>query len=107
MPATMSTTAKTLESLANREYKWGFVSDIEADTLQPGLDEDVVRLISAKKQEPEFLLDWRLRAYRHWLTMTEPRWPNVRYEPIDYQNIVYYSAPKSGKSGPKSLEEVA
>src|SRR5438132_4985990 len=94
----MSTTTRTLEALANREYKWGFVSDIEADTLPPGLNEDVVRLISAKKNEPRFMLDWRLRAYRHWATLersaAEPRWANVRYPSIDYQSIVYYSAPK-------------
>src|SRR5207245_639158 len=102
----MSTTAKTLEALANREYKWGFVSDIEADALPPGLTEDVVRAISAKKQEPEFMLEWRLRAYRHWLTMTEPAWANVHFPPIDYQSIIYYSAPKSKNDGPKSLDEV-
>ncbi len=110
MPATMSTTAKTLESLANREYKWGFVSDIEADTLQPGLDEDVIRLISAKKQEPEFMLEWRLRAYRHWVNMERtsgaPKWANVKHPPIDYQQIVYYSAPKRASEGPASLDQV-
>jgi Fe-S cluster assembly protein SufB len=103
----MAQASINLDELTQREYPYGFSSEIEADAAPRGLSEDVVRLISAKKQEPEFLLDWRLRAYRHWLTMIEPRWPNVRYEPIDYQNIVYYSAPKSGKSGPKSLEEVA
>jgi Fe-S cluster assembly protein SufB len=106
----MSTTAKTLEALANREYKWGFVSDIEADTIPPGLDEDVIRLISAKKREPEFMLEWRLRAYRHWIklerTAGEPRWANVKYPPIDYQKIVYYSAPKRAGEGPASLDEV-
>ena len=103
----MAQASINLDEITDREYPYGFSSDIEADAAPRGLNEDVIRLISAKKQEPEFLLDWRLRAYRHWLTMTEPRWPNVRYEPIDYQNIVYYSAPKSGKSGPKSLEDVA
>jgi Fe-S cluster assembly protein SufB len=106
----MSTTAKTLEALANREYKWGFVSDIEADALPPGLTEDVVRAISAKKKEPEFMLAWRLRAYRHWLKMErsagEPKWANVTYPPIDYQQIVYYSAPKRTSDGPASLDEV-
>src|SRR5213594_2584842 len=110
MPTAMSTTAKTLESLANREYKWGFVSDIEADTLQPGLDEDVIRLISAKKQEPEFMLEWRLRAYRHWVNMERtagaPKWANVKHPPIDYQQIVYYSAPKRASEGPASLDQV-
>jgi Fe-S cluster assembly protein SufB len=106
----MSTTAKTLEALANREYKWGFVSDIEADALPPGLTEDVVRAISAKKKDPEFMLKWRLRAYRHWLKMErsagEPKWANVTYPPIDYQQIVYYSAPKRTNDGPASLDDV-
>jgi Fe-S cluster assembly protein SufB len=106
----MSTTAKTLEALAGREYKWGFVSDIEADALPPGLTEDVVRAISAKKNEPEFMLEWRLRAFRHWLKMErsagEPKWANVTYPPIDYQQIVYYSAPKRTSDGPASLDEV-
>jgi Fe-S cluster assembly protein SufB len=106
----MSTTAKTLEALANREYKWGFVSDIEADSLPPGLTEDVVRAISAKKKEPEFMLEWRLRAYRHWQKMErsagEPKWANVTYPPIDYQQIVYYSAPRRTSDGPASLDEV-
>ena len=106
----MSSTAKTLEALANREYKWGFVSDIEADTLPPGLDEDVIRLISAKKAEPDFMLEWRLKAYRHWAAMERtagtPRWANVTYPPIDFQKIVYYSAPKREGTGPASLDEV-
>jgi Fe-S cluster assembly protein SufB len=106
----MSTTAKTLEALANREYKWGFVSDIEADALPPGLTEDVVHAISAKKKEPAFMLEWRLRAYRHWLKMErsagEPKWANVTYPPIDYQQIVYYSAPRRTADGPASLDEV-
>jgi Fe-S cluster assembly protein SufB len=106
----MSTTAKTLEALADREYKWGFVSDIEADALPPGLTEDVVRAISAKKNEPGFMLEWRLRAYRHWLKMErsagEPKWANVTYPPIDYQQIVYYSAPKRTSDRPASLDEV-
>jgi Fe-S cluster assembly protein SufB len=106
----MNTTAKKLENLAKREYKWGFVSDIEADALPPGLNEDVIRLISEKKKEPKFMLDWRLRAYRHWVQLDrsagEPRWANVTYPPIDYQQIVYYSAPKRKDDGPASLDEV-
>ena len=94
----MASTAKTIEELATRAYPYGFVTDVEADSTPPGLSEDVVRLISAKKNEPQFMLAWRLRAYRHWLTMErsagEPRWANVTYPPIDYQKIVYYSAPK-------------
>ena len=86
-----------VETLVNREYKWGFVTDIEADTIPKGLNEDVIRLISAKKGEPEFMLEWRLKAYRGWLKMDEPHWPNVVYPPIDYQNFIYYSAPKTTK----------
>ena len=85
----------SIESLVNKEYAYGFVTDIESDTIPRGLTEDTVRLISAKKQEPEWLLEWRLKAYRRWLTMTEPHWPNVTYAPIDYQGQAYYSAPKS------------
>ena len=88
------TTTPNIEELANRAYKYGFETEIEADSVPPGLSEDVIRLISKKKNEPEFMLEWRLKAYRHWLTMAEPKWPNVHYSPIDYQNIVYYSAPK-------------
>ena len=95
----------SVETLVNREYKWGFVTDIEADSLPPGLSEDVVRFISEKKGEPAFLLEWRLKAYRSWLKMTEPHWPNVKYAPIDYQSIVYYSAPKTQKPL-GSLDEV-
>ena len=102
----MGTPANELEVLATQDYKYGFVTDIEADSAPPGLSEDIVRWISAKKQEPEFMLKWRLKAFRHWTTMTEPTWHNVHYPPIDYQSIVYYSAPKSGKGGPKSLDEV-
>jgi len=105
----MSTTAKTVEALVNREYEWGFVTDIEADVIPAGLNEDVVRLISSKKGEPEFMLEWRLRAFRHWVKMGtaagEPTWANVTYPPIDYQSVVYYSAPKR-KVTPGSLEEV-
>jgi Fe-S cluster assembly protein SufB len=95
----------TIQELASREYKAGFVTDIEADTVPPGLNEDIVRLISAKKNEPEWLLEWRLKALRHWFTMKEPTWANVKYPPIDYQGSVYYSAPKR-KAAPKSLDEV-
>ena len=103
----MPTTAtQTIEQLATQDYKFGFVTDIEQDRLPPGLDEEVVRRISALKQEPEWLLEWRLGAFRHWLTMTEPTWANVHYPPIDYQAASYYSAPKSAKDKPKSLDEV-
>ena len=95
-----------IAALTNQEYKYGFYTDIEVDSVPPGLNEDIIRLISAKKGEPEFMLEWRLKAYRHWLTMSEPRWANVHYPPIDYQKIVYYSSPKSAKNRPKSLDEV-
>src|SRR5208282_6023094 len=102
----MPTATETIESLVKQEYKYGFVTDVEADSAPPGLNEDIVRLISAKKREPEFMLEWRLKAYRHWLTMKEPAWPHVHYPPIDYQKAVYYSAPKQKGEGPRSLEEV-
>jgi Fe-S cluster assembly protein SufB len=102
----MAADNRSLLEITNREYGAGFVTDIESETIPPGLNEDVVRLISAKKGEPEWLLEWRLKAYRHWTTMKEPTWQNVHYPPIDYQSIVYFSAPKSKKDGPKSLEEV-
>jgi Fe-S cluster assembly protein SufB len=102
----MSQTERDLESLVDRQYRHGFVTDIESDTVPPGLDEDVVRLISRKKGEPAFLTEWRLKALRHWLTMREPHWSHVRYPPIDYQAISYYSAPKVKTDGPKSLAEV-
>src|SRR5215813_12679361 len=102
----MPTEVDTIESLAQREYKWGFVTKIDEDSVPPGLSEDVVRLISSKKQEPAFMLEWRLKAYRHWLTMTEPEWANVHNPKINYQDIVYYSAPKQKKDAPKSLDEV-
>ncbi len=101
----MATETNQIEDLANREYKYGFVTDIEADAAPRGLSEDIIRLISAKKGEPAWLLEWRLKAYRHWLTMQEPTWPNVTYPPINYQDIIYYSAPKQ-KVRPKSLDEV-
>jgi Fe-S cluster assembly protein SufB len=99
------TNASVLE-ITNREYKAGFITDIESESIPPGLGEDVIRTISAKKNEPEWMLEWRLRAYRFWTTMKEPTWSNVHYPPIDYQSIVYYSAPRGKKDGPKSLEEV-
>ena len=99
----MSTPIDMIESLVSKEYKWGFVTDIEQDIVPRGLNEDVIRLISAKKEEPEWLLEWRLKAYRHWLTMKEPTWHNVHYPPIDYQNISYYAAPKEKL---QSLDEV-
>src|SRR5262249_59400241 len=94
----MSETTRAIEELASREYPYGFVTPVESDSAPPGLDEDIVRLISAKKNEPSFMLEWRLRAYRHWRTLeraaAEPRWANVRYPQIDYGKIIYYSAPK-------------
>src|SRR5579862_424499 len=102
----MSETVDQLEGLLARGYQHGFVTDIESETVPPGLDEDVVRLISRKKGEPEFLLQWRLKALRHWSKMSEPHWAHVRVAPIDYQAISYYSAPKAKTDGPKSLEDV-
>ncbi len=97
--------SSSVESLVNREYKYGFVTDIEADVAPKGLNEDIIRLISAKKQEPAFMLEWRLKAFRGWLKMTEPHWPNVTYPPIDYQDLRYYAAPKTQKPL-GSLDEV-
>ena len=102
----MATRTPEVEDFIGQTYKHGFVTEIDADTVPPGLDEDVIRLISRKKGEPAFLLEWRLEAYRHWLTMSEPRWAHVHHQPIDYQAISYFSAPKSKKDGPKSLDEV-
>src|SRR5438046_8444124 len=93
-------------SKIGQEYQYGFVTAIEEERVPKGLNEDIVRLISSKKNEPAWLLEWRLKAYRHWLTMKEPTWSNVRYPAIDYQNIIYYSSPKAQKDGPKSLEDV-
>src|SRR5574341_75059 len=105
----MSTSTSTIEALANREYKYGFVTDIEADTIPRGLNEDIIRMISAKKNEPPFMLEWRLEAYRYWAKLekaeAEPKWANITYGPIDYQDIVYYSAPKPKKTL-SSLDEV-
>jgi Fe-S cluster assembly protein SufB len=102
----MASTPVDLDELVGQKYRHGFVTDIDSDTVPPGLDEDVIRLISRKKGEPEFLLEWRLKAYRHWRTMAEPHWAHVKYPPIDYQAISYYSAPKANTDGPKSLADV-
>jgi len=101
----MSTATDTIEEFASKEYKYGFVSEIESDTVSVGLSEDVIRMISAKKSEPEWLLEWRLKAYRHWLTMEDPLWHNVKVTPVDYQKIAYFSAPKP-KKVLNSLDEV-
>jgi Fe-S cluster assembly protein SufB len=102
----MSTATETIESLVKQDYKYGFYTDVETDSAPPGLSEDTIRLISRRKKEPEWLTDWRLKAFRHWQTMQEPTWPKVHHEKINYQDIVYYSAPKKKGDGPKSLEEV-
>jgi Fe-S cluster assembly protein SufB len=102
----MSTATDTIESLVKQDYKYGFYTDVETESAPPGLSEDTIRLISRKKNEPEWLTDWRLKAFRHWQTMQEPTWPKVHHEKINYQDIVYYSAPKKKGDGPKSLEEV-
>jgi Fe-S cluster assembly protein SufB len=102
----MASNPKDINDLVGQGYRHGFVTDIESDTVPPGLNEDVIRLISRKKNEPEFLLEWRLKAYRHWLTMTPPDWAHLKIAPIDYQAISYYSAPKPKENAPKSLDEV-
>src|SRR3990170_8115735 len=106
----MKSANSSLEELAGREYKYGFITEIEADTVPRGLNEEIIRLISAKKNEPKFMLEWRLRAYRHWVKLekseAEPKWANVHYPPIDYQDLIYYSAPKTKAEGLRSLEEV-
>ena len=102
----MNTSVKELGDLVGREYKEGFVTDIESDTLPPGLDESVVRFLSANKSEPQFVLDWRLDAFRRWQEMDQPDWAHVHYAPIDYQGISYYSAPKRDEDRPQSLDEV-
>ena len=102
----MATEQKEITDLVKRKYEHGFVTDIEQEFVPPGLDEGVIRLISQKKGEPEFMTEWRLKAYRHWLTMKEPEWAHVRINPIDYQAISYYAAPKSQEDAPKSLDEV-
>ena len=102
----MSEANAQLDALLGGSYRHGFVTDIDADTVAPGLDESVVRLISRKKGEPQFMLDWRLRALAHWRTQRDPQWANVRHPPIDYQQISYYSAPRQKGDGPKSLADV-
>ena len=103
----MNSENEVIDQFVEQEYKWGFYTDVETDTLPPGLNEDVIRHISAKKEEPEWLLEWRLKAFDHWQALEEPRWSHVKYEPIDYQAISYYSAPGAkDKDRPKSLDEV-
>ncbi len=102
----MSTATETIEGLVKTEYKYGFYTDVETDSAPPGLNDDTIRLISHKKSEPDWLLEWRLKAFHHWLSMKEPTWPKVHHEIIDYQAISYYSAPKKRGDGPKSLDEV-
>jgi len=102
----MATSNREVEELIGRQYRHGFTTLVEADSLPPGLNEDIIGALSAKKQEPAFMLEWRLKAYRHWLTMKEPKWAHVHYPPVDFQSIIYYSAPKSQKDRPKSLDEV-
>jgi Fe-S cluster assembly protein SufB len=102
----MSSRPQDLDAIVGQKYRHGFITDIDADTVPPGLDESVITLISRKKNEPQFMLDWRLKAYRHWLTMQEPGWAHLRVGKIDYQAISYYSAPRSKTDGPQSLEEV-
>lgn len=99
-------TNKLIKEVVNKQYPYGFVTQIDSDTIPAGLNEDIIRLISAKKNEPEFMLNWRLQAFRHWQTLTPPEWAHVHYNPIDFQNIIYYSAPKTTHDGPKSIEEV-
>ena len=98
--------AQDLSALTGQAYKYGFVTDIESESVDPGLSEDVIRLISAKKKEPEWLLAWRLKAYQHWLTMTEPEWAHVHYTKPNYNEIVYYSAPKPKQAKYASMDEV-
>lgn len=102
----MSTATETIESLVKQEYKYGFVTDVETESAPPGLTEDTIRLISTKKKEPAWLLEYRLKAFRHWQTLKEPAWQFVKYPPVNFQDITYYSAPKQKTDGPKSLDEV-
>ena len=103
----MSTATDTIEEFVNKEYKYGFTTNVDTDTIPPGLSEDVVRLISQKKNEPKFMLDWRLKAYRHWLTMTEPNWQMAHYPPIDYRlRSITLPAPPKPKKVLNSLDEV-
>ena len=101
----MSTEVATIEQLTGKEYKYGFTTDIETDVAPKGLNEDIIRLISKKKNEPDFMMEWRLKAFRQWQKMTEPHWPNVHFPPIDYQDVIYYAAPKTPKKL-NSLDEV-
>jgi Fe-S cluster assembly protein SufB len=101
----VSPVSDDVRDLANQQYQYGFSTDLDTDTVPKGLSEDVIRLISSKKDEPQWLLEWRLRAYRHWITLEEPHWQNVHYGPIDYQDIIYYAAPKA-KPSLASLDEV-
>jgi len=105
MKVNMDDGLNTIEKTVSTDYKYGFTTDIESDEAPKGLSEDIVRFISAKKNEPEWMLEWRLKAYRHWLKMEQPKWANIKYGPIDYQDIIYYSAPKQ-KGNVKSLDEV-
>ncbi len=102
----MNTSPDNIERLVQGDYKYGFVTEVEADAVPPGLNEEIIRTISRKKEEPAFMLEWRLKAFRHWQTQKEPKWANIHYPPIDYQAIVYYSAPRRKTDGPKSLDEV-
>src|SRR3972149_2165150 len=105
----MSTATQTIEDLVTREYKYGFVTEIETDSIPRGLNENIIHLISEKKNEPDWMLDWRLKSYRHWAKLekaaAEPKWANIKYGPIDYQDMVYYSAPKP-KAKLNSLDEM-
>ena len=102
----MSTSTDTIDKVVKSEYKYGFYSDIETESAPPGLNEGIIRFISDKKKEPEWLLEWRLKAYRHWTTLQEPTWQKADYPKIDYQDIIYFAAPKSLADGPKSMDEV-
>ena len=102
----MSGETSTIDKMVEQKYQHGFVTDIESVTLPPGLSEDVIRAISARKKEPEWLLEWRLKAYEHWLEMEQPDWAHLKIDPIDFQAISYFSAPKSDKDRPQSLDEV-
>ena len=102
----MTVVNQHIDTLIKKDYQAGFITDVEADNVPPGLDEAIIRQISSRKREPAFMLDWRLKAYRHWTTMQVPRWSTVHYPPIDYQSIVYYSAPKSRAERPGSLAEI-
>src|SRR4051812_7174274 len=102
----MTEQANTLDQLISSDYQHGFITDVETDVVPRGLNEDTIRMISARKNEPAFMLEWRLKALRHWLTMSEPTWSTTPHPPIDYQDIIYYSAPKSMKDRPQSLADV-